>query len=441
MQQNSIERLSQLMTWVRTAVGCRMTNGNGAQGSSQRPRPGGRTNARYRGECVRDCDHDNEDVLVKRPLIKRPPTRGLLESVRDQDEVVGVRMQQQVMGSVALHLPENLGGMTGGVGVGSSRLFSVYGRGLHDAWDTAKRDNNRPLVHHCTAEGDIIWDDFLLEAPVGEQGGMGVVVLASVKDCRKDEPQFKGFHKVVLKMALAGNEDALIDEGSIGARLIHENIIRQVGVVWSAKMGFPALVMQRCKGPTLYHLIEEHGAMSELRSLLTMEQLLSAVAYMHSKGIAHLDIKPGNVMSREALSERVPTTWKLLDFGLSIQLESSVYDCSYSSSRGTVGYMPPEMYDGQQFSPGYCDVWSLGVLFLELVTGRKVFEASSDKSYEALMKTDLKCLHELAMASLRQRSAPERIRNLVLIFLEPLGQRPTAQQLHKVVSSMAKSTT
>ena len=319
-----------------------------------------------------------------------------------------------------------------GRGVGGDALGVTRQAGLCDATGSFPQ---RRLVHLCTSRRDLSMDDFEGHS-AGGHGGAGMVALSTVKKCRQWEPRFKGHTAVALKVAHDGAEDFLLSEAKIMQVLSHRSIVRYIGFVRSPR--YSAIVMERCTGPTLQKLlVEGNGPLAERDALVAMLQLLSAVSYLHTRGVAHLDIKSENVMLRDNPSQTCRQVWKLLDFGLSESLGQHVYRYLYSSIRGTIGYAAPDMFDDQLSSAGFCDIWSLGILFVEMLTGKVALKKPTWDSYRALIETsDFDELASLATAPLRRSAVSVRTQELISLFLRPRGQRQTAEQLVQVVRGM-----
>jgi len=115
----------------------------------------------------------------------------------------------------------------------------------------------------------------------------------------------------------------------------------------------------------------------ELRSFLS--QLLKAIAYCHSKGIIHSDIKPNNVLFKRV---RGRLQVVLGDFGLSFPKN----DCEQRlSTRGTLLYLPPEEFFGNE-KDEKIDLWGFGVVFAQLLFGKELFHAHTRLEMKELLK-------------------------------------------------------
>ena len=193
-------------------------------------------------------------------------------------------------------------------------------------------------------------------------GGMGTV-LAGVRD----EAGF--VQRVAIKRLHAGSwslhaRERFLRERVILAGLEHPNIARLVdGGVDEA--GLPYFAMERIEGAP----ITEHCRVAKLElpgRLRLFEQICHAVEYAHARLVVHRDIKPANVLVTPAGQA------KLLDFGIAKLLEEAPGDASLTATAAAVmtpAYAAPEQFQGQPITVA-TDVYQLGVLLYELLTGR-----------------------------------------------------------------------
>jgi serine/threonine-protein kinase len=202
-------------------------------------------------------------------------------------------------------------------------------------------------------------------------GGMGVV--------------YKGVHtgtgkSVAVKFlhdAFAGTPDLVKRferEVAAMSRLAHPHL---VGIMDSGVVaGVPYLVMEFHSGRTLGKLIER-GALAAPRALSIMRQILSGVGSAHANGVVHRDLKPDNVL---ALDDVDGDFVKILDFGLAKLVqgdgEAATQLTNTGFALGTPGYMAPEQANGSP-SDERTDLYAIGVMFYQMVVGRKPFIAES----------------------------------------------------------------
>lgn len=148
------------------------------------------------------------------------------------------------------------------------------------------------------------------------------------------------------------------------AFLRHPNIVQVYDASISGE--YPNLVMEYIEGPTLKEIIESFrfrkARIPLIRCLRVIYSIGLALAYAHQRGMVHRDVKPSNVMVEK--SGRVV----LADFGLA-RLSTRKSETETGTLKGTPAYMSPEQALGQSSNPR-SDIYSIGVFFYELLTGR-----------------------------------------------------------------------
>jgi eukaryotic-like serine/threonine-protein kinase len=134
--------------------------------------------------------------------------------------------------------------------------------------------------------------------------------------------------------------------------------------------GAPFMVMDFVTGQTLRTLLSEGGPLPVKRALGIVRQVLAGLAHAHGQGIVHRDIKPDNILLTEAigLGDQV----RILDFGLA-RLRDTVTGLTTGLAVGTPSYMAPEQIRAEEID-ARTDLYSVGVLLFELLTGAKPFE-------------------------------------------------------------------
>ena len=210
---------------------------------------------------------------------------------------------------------------------------------------------------------------YQVQAKLGE-GGMGEVFLA------RDQRLGRLVALKVLGRALAGQPEAEArfkrDALTIAARS-HPHICSLFDVGQEADG--PYLVMEYVQGPTLAERLDS-GPMPVAETLVAGAQIARALAAAHTQGVIHRDLKPANI-------KLTPTGAKVLDFGLAQSLpqpasssEGTRTVSHFESERlgilGTPHYMSPEQARGEALD-ARTDVWALGVVLYEMLTGRRLF--------------------------------------------------------------------
>jgi hypothetical protein len=211
------------------------------------------------------------------------------------------------------------------------------------------------------------------------------------------------------------------------AALSHPNIVSLTD--YGAVQGRPYLVMELLEGRTLREILDQEGALEVGRALALARQVLLALAYAHELGVVHRDLKPANLLVQALPSHE---HLKVLDFGLVKLLPGSYLDRGIQLSRvgftfGTPAYMSPEHATGAEVD-GRSDLYAMGVLLFELLSGQKPFDgelqdilrahftapvpAMAERNPQLSGRPDLQALVERAMAKEREQrfaSAAEMI--------------------------------
>jgi hypothetical protein len=197
----------------------------------------------------------------------------------------------------------------------------------------------------------------------------------------------------VLHPRHAAKPDAstrLHHEARVAGTIGHPNIC-EIYDIGRLDDGSPYLVMERLHGESLAERIQRegwvrHGDLAEI-----MVQVLSALVVAHEKGIVHRDLKPDNIF----LSQRVgmPPIAKLLDFGISKadHIEDTAVGLTKTGMvMGTPYYMAPEQARGDRTLDHRVDLWAVGVVLYEALSGRRPFVA---RNYNALLVQILTSKH------------------------------------------------
>jgi YVTN family beta-propeller protein len=207
---------------------------------------------------------------------------------------------------------------------------------------------------------------YRLEALIG-RGGMGVVYRAH--DLALD----RNVALKILSPELAEDErfrERFLTESRLAASIDHPNIIPVYDAGEVA--GELYLAMRYVGGSDLKKLLAE-GALSAERTIAIVYQVAGALDAAHERGLVHRDIKPSNVL----LDEREHVY--LADFGLSRRLGEPGAALAAAQSLGSIDYVAPEQIRGEQVD-GRADLYSLGCLLYECVTGSPPFARSTDSA-------------------------------------------------------------
>lgn len=217
---------------------------------------------------------------------------------------------------------------------------------------------------------------YVIESLIG-RGGMATVYLARQtsmnrtvalkilpRDQMKDEAYYKRFEREV----------------SIVAQLEHRSIVPVYD--HGEHEGQPYIALRYMSGGSLDAPLQE-GAMPLNRVLMVYQQIAPALDYAHTKGVLHRDLKPSNVLLDDAGGAYIT------DFGIARVFGENTTTQVTLTQHGVVGtpaYMSPEQAQGQSLD-GRSDVYSLGVMLFELVTGRRPFNAETPYSIAVMQVT------------------------------------------------------
>jgi len=156
-------------------------------------------------------------------------------------------------------------------------------------------------------------------------------------------------------------------EINITMSISHPNIIKVTDVI-DSNPHYIGIVMEYVSGGELFQLLEQLAVFSEMEAFLLFHQLCSAIAYLHSKGIAHRDLKLENILLDKKHNV------KLIDFGLSKYGEAAR---KMRTLCGTKYYLAPEIVRGESYNH-MCDVWSLGVILFTMCSGFLPFDHDNE---------------------------------------------------------------
>lgn len=219
--------------------------------------------------------------------------------------------------------------------------------------------------------GDVLASKYRLEELLGS-GGMGHVYRAVNEDVGR-MVAIK-----VLRSEHASNApivERFLREARAANLVRHPNVVDVLDVGRDGD-GSPFIVQELLRGEDLSKYVERRGGkltLDEIEEILL--PVIDAVAEAHAHGVVHRDIKPENVfLSQQGkTNQRVP---KLLDFGISKVRLPNVRATEVGVMMGTPAYMAPEQIQGSHDADPRCDVWALGIMLFELLSGRLPFDAA-----------------------------------------------------------------
>ena len=163
----------------------------------------------------------------------------------------------------------------------------------------------------------------------------------------------------------------LLDEARTAGRFRHANVVPIFDA--GEQDGDPYLVFERVEGRSLSDILRADGPLPAVKAVALMRQVADVLAQAHAQGIIHRDLKPSNILvdARDGAP-------RLTDFGIAIRIDAAAQDAGGKSAEltGTPAYLAPEYITQQRVSP-QSDVFSAGLVLLEILTGRRVFDGGS----------------------------------------------------------------
>ncbi|MBI2893243.1 MAG: serine/threonine protein kinase [Deltaproteobacteria bacterium] len=216
------------------------------------------------------------------------------------------------------------------------------------------------------------WVGQVLSGKYAVLGGLGMGAVGTVFEA-EDLSVGRRVALKILNPQLAGNRELLARferEARVAVRIAHPNIV-EVLDVGRTDDGLPFIVMELLEGQDLYHVLNDGGPMSPVRAIDIAIQTLDALGAAHAAGVVHRDLKPENVFLTQRGQRK--DFVKLLDFGI-----AKCRDAFAESTRltaegctlGTPAYMSPEQARGERGLDARSDLYSVGVLLYEMLSGR-----------------------------------------------------------------------
>ncbi len=231
-------------------------------------------------------------------------------------------------------------------------------------------DPEKPAIE----EGDLILNTWRLVRTIGE-GAVGVVFEARDPEGRRVaikflRPQWIENHEVVERFAR---------EARILGRLssTHVSRILNVGNLPASQGNLPFIVMEFLEGQDLEQILQRAGRVPWRTVLPWVIDLCDVLAEAHQQGITHRDLKPANVLL--ARGESGGQTIKILDFGIAKEAVPSAEAPLTTAGRilGSLPYMSPEQLRSSDEADARSDIWSLGVVLYEMITGQLPFKGDT----------------------------------------------------------------
>ena len=217
------------------------------------------------------------------------------------------------------------------------------------------------------AEGSFVGGKYRLARLIGE-GAMGAV-WSAVNERTEREVAIK---LVSCSAVSTDLRHRLLREARACGRIRHPNVV-ELYDVGETEQGDPFLVMERLAGETLEQRIDREGRLPVDDAARIALEIALALRAAHDARIVHRDLKPANVFLHQAPDAFQPVV-KVVDFGVSKILSPTEASSTVTGSAvGTPAYMSPEQARGERDVDHRADLWALGVVLFELLTGTRPF--------------------------------------------------------------------
>ena len=302
------------------------------------------------------------------------------------------------------------------------------------------------------AEGQVIAGKYRVESLIGE-GGMGTVLSAhhQLLDVRVAvkllSPQLMRHGAVV---------ERFMREARAVARLQSEHVVRVMDV-GTIEGGQPYIVMELLVGEDLNHRVEREGALAITYAADCLLQAAEAMAHAHAAGIVHRDLKPANLFASTLPDGR--EVIKVLDFGIAKLSDAATgRDLAKSGALtgehaiGSPSYMAPEQVRNSRSVDHRADIWALGTILYELLTGSAAFDGGGlgeifanvlQGEPQALrqLRPDVPAALEAAVARCLARDPAERFASVAELAraVAPFGSGAWAGLVERIDETLARA--
>jgi serine/threonine-protein kinase len=218
---------------------------------------------------------------------------------------------------------------------------------------------------------------YQIQSELGK-GGMATVYLAEDQKF-KSPVAFK-----VLNKEFIHNEHVrkrFLEEARSLFRMSHPNIVKVTDLI--EQEDTVAFAMEFIEGQTLREYINQHGKLSDAEIARMMKQMLEALNYVHQQQLIHRDIKPSNFMVDKQGAV------KLMDFGVAKNTDANAAEYTQTGTGVTMGtpmYMSPEQITETKSVTVQSDIYSMGVVLWQMVTGKRPYDMQTLSTFQLQMK-------------------------------------------------------
>ena len=212
-------------------------------------------------------------------------------------------------------------------------------------------------------------------------------------------------------------------EAQAAARLVHPNIVQVFDSGRDEATGQYFIVMEYIEGQSCAEILRDDGWVEVDEAIAIIDQACEGLNYAHRHGVVHRDVKPGNLLrSREG-------EVKLADFGIAKATEQSSIT-QVGSVLGTAAYLAPEQARGEEAGPR-ADLYALGVVTYQLISGRLPYEASSLTELALKQQQEEPPMLDTLVAAVRPELA-EAV--AISLALDPSERYETAREMGRALS-------
>ncbi|ESO03855.1 hypothetical protein HELRODRAFT_79615 [Helobdella robusta] len=246
---------------------------------------------------------------------------------------------------------------------------------MREAHQTCKRNCHNRCTARCYSSQLVVqrieqrpsYHDDLIKRGILVKGSLGSGSYSKVK---KAVDVYANFAKIAIKIidkchATKDYLDRFLPrELSIWIRLCHPNLIKLIDFFEENMRVY--MVIEYAPGGDALNYIQKKGPLDETQAKSWLNQIINALSYMHSRNVAHRDLKLENLLLFDNC-----TRIKLCDFGFVKHIQPN--NCLSDTFCGSKAYAAPEILSGQAYDPKKGDVWALGVVLFIIITGKMPF--------------------------------------------------------------------